>query len=224
MQTFIDFGTSNIDRLATALWQHVSLVLLAVGISIVLAALITAILHRLSHNRITTPRLNRTGKKATEWVQGMLSALYSIPSLALFALAIPVLGIGPTTAVVVLVIYNQFLLVRNFTAGLDDVDTSMVEAARSLGLNRLQTFMYVQLPLAAPVFIAGIRIATVSTIGIATIAATIDAGGLGTLMFTGLRTSNLPMLLWATILAAGLALLVNVLLSQIEKIFILKHG
>jgi len=201
---FLSYGLDQHERLLTALWQHVTLVFITLVISIVLAGLVTALLYR--------------NPKVREYVQGVLSALYAVPSLALFALCIPLLGIGETTAIVVLVAYNQFLLVRNFTAGLAEIDSGLVEASRSLGLNRLQTFVHIQLPLAMPVFIAGVRLATISTISIATIASLINAGGLGDLLFTGLRTNNLDMLLWATLLAALLALLSGALLTGIENL------
>jgi len=207
MSDFLSFGLAQHERLLAALGQHVVLVLIALALSVILAVLVTAFLYRNS--------------KAGEYVQGFLSALYSVPSLALFALCIPLLGIGQTTAIIVLVAYNQFLLVRNFTAGLAGIDPGLIEASHSLGLNRLQTFIHVQLPLAVPVFIAGIRLAAISTIGIATIASLIDAGGLGVLLFSGLRTGNLDLLLWATLLAAVLALFANVLLAGIERLF--KH-
>jgi len=212
---FLLYGLNQHERLLNALWQHITLVFIALIVSIVLAGLITTFLYRLSKMRGRAAALSRLG----EYVQGALSALYAVPSLALFALCIPLLGIGQNTAIVVLVVYNQFLLVRNFTAGLTEIDDGLVEAARSLGLNRLQTFVHVQLPLAMPVFIAGIRLATVSTISIATIASLIDAGGLGDLLFIGLRTNNLDMLLWATLLAALLALIASGLLTLVENMF-----
>lgn len=215
MNDFLLYGLNQHERLLNALWQHITLVFIALIVSIVLAGLITTFLYRLSKMRGRAAALSRLG----EYVQGALSALYAVPSLALFALCIPLLGIGQNTAIVVLVVYNQFLLVRNFTAGLTEIDDGLVEAARSLGLNRLQTFVHVQLPLAMPVFIAGIRLATVSTISIATIASLIDAGGLGDLLFIGLRTNNLDMLLWATLLAALLALIASGLLTLVENMF-----
>ena len=205
MKDFFIYGHTHHERLLTALSQHFTLVLTTLLLSIVLAALITAALYK--------------RPKVGEYVQASLSALYSVPSLALFALCIPLLGIGRSTAIVVLTAYNQFLLVRNFTAGLAEVDRGVIEAAQSLGFNRLQAFAYVQLPLAAPVFIAGIRLAAISTISIATIASLIDAGGLGTLIFDGLRMRNLVLLLWATLLAAVLALSANAALTWLERSF-----
>ena len=187
-----------------------------------LAAIITAALDERQLRARFRPRPKKS--KLGEYVQSSLAALYSVPSLALFALMIPLLGIGATTAIVVLVAYNQYLLVRNFTAGMASVDRGLVEAARSLGCSKWTTFVHVQLPLAAPVFIAGIRLAAISTIGIATIASVIDAGGLGTLMFQGLRTGNLNQLLWATILAAGLALIANGALTGAERLLARSRG
>jgi len=216
VRDFLLYGFQQHERLLSALWQHITLVFIALGLSIILAGLITALLYRLSKIRGRAAFMNRLG----EYVQSALSALYAVPSLALFALCIPLLGIGQNTAIIVLVAYNQFLLVRNFTAGLAGIDDGLVEAARSLGLNRRQTFVHVQLPLAMPVFIAGVRLAAISTISIATIASLIDAGGLGDLLFVGLRTNNLDMLLWATLLAAILALIVSGLLTLAENMFV----
>ena len=147
----------------------------------------------------------------------ILGMLYSIPSLAFFALFIPFFGLGAQTAIVVLVIYNQFILVRNILTGFDSVDVAIIEAASGMGMSTLQSFWKIRLPLASPVIIAGLRIAIVSTIGIATIASTINAGGLGTILFDGLRTHNTDKLLWGTILASLLAITASVLLSLMEK-------
>jgi len=198
------YGLSNREQLLVALLQHLTLVAVTLLASVALACVLTALIRR--------------APKAGEYVQGALAVLYSVPSLALFALLIPLLGIGRATALVVLVAYNQFLLVRNFNAGLDAVDPGLAAAAHSLGMTNWQTFRYIQLPLATPVFLAGIRLATVSTIGIATIAAVIDAGGLGTLLFEGLRSHNSNKLLWGTVLAATLAITANAALSGIESL------
>ncbi|MCL2525461.1 MAG: ABC transporter permease [Coriobacteriia bacterium] len=221
MIDFWHFGVANTARFATATGQHLSLVITAVLLSILLAALITAGIDALQNNRQlkSNGRTPHAAHKLAESVQSSLAALYAVPSLALFALAIPLLGIGTATAIIVLVAYNQFLLVRNFSAGLASVDTGLYEAARSLGCTRLQAFTSVQLPLAAPILIAGVRLATISTIGIATIAALVDAGGLGALIFTGLRTNSLNLLLWATLLTMLLALFANAVLSLCERLF-----
>lgn len=143
--------------------------------------------------------------------------IYSIPSLALFALLIPSFGLGLNTAIFVLVLYNQYILVRSILAGFRSVDPAVIESAVGMGMSDIQLFLRIRLPLASPIILAGVKIASVSTIGIATIAATINAGGLGTLLFDGLRTQNNVKILWGAILASGLAIAANTLLGMLEK-------
>ena len=143
--------------------------------------------------------------------------LYSIPSLALFALLMPVTGLGLTTAVIVLTMYNQYLLLRNFIAGLYGVDPAVTEAAVGLGMSTMQVLVKIRIPLAKKALFTGIQLAVVSTIGIATIAAMINAGGLGTILFDGLRTLNVNKIIWGSILSAGLALGINGGFQALEK-------
>ena len=150
-------------------------------------------------------------------LNAFFAMVYSIPSLALFALLIPFTGLGMTTAIIVLVVYNQYLLLRNFITGLKEVEPAVVEAARGLGMTDSQVIWKVQVPLAKRALFAGVRLAVVSTIGIGTIAAAINAGGLGSLLFDGLRTMNAAKILWGSILTAGLAVMINWLLSLAEK-------
>ena len=139
-------------------------------------------------------------------VLSSLGVIYSIPSLALFALLIPILGLGKGTAIFVLVIYNQYILVRNIFAAFQAIDPAIIEAGIGMGFNSFELFLKIQLPLALPIILGGVRIATITTIGIATIASVINAGGLGVILFDGLRMNYLPKILWGTIMAAGLAL------------------
>lgn len=145
------------------------------------------------------------------------SVLYSVPSLALFALLIPVTGLGKTTAEIVLIAYNQYLLLRNFISGLYQVDPAVIEAAEGMGMRRLQVLWKVRLPLSKKAFFTGIQLAVVSTIGIATIAAMINAGGLGTILFDGLRTLNIYKIIAGSVLSAGLALVINGVFKAVEK-------
>ena len=124
--------------------------------------------------------------------------------------------IGAKTAIVALVIYNQYLLLRNFLAGLEGVDQGIVEAATGMGMTHLQLLWAVQIPLAKKALIAGLRIALVSTVGIATIAASVNAGGLGTLLFDGLRTMNTVKILWGSFLSAAMAVGLDRLLLLAE--------
>lgn len=191
------------EKILTALAEHLEITCLTLVISVALAAFLTALI-------IETRRVKRI-------VLQFCSMVYAIPSLALFALLIPVTGIGLDTAVIVLVIYNQYILVRSFTEGLDRVDPAVVEAAAGMGMTRKQLFWRIRLPLALDAVTAGIRIAIVSTIGIATIAASIGAGGLGTLLFDGMRTGNSVKIFWGILLSAAQVLLVNGLLLLAER-------
>ena len=167
----IDYIMKHYDDLIAATLEHLLLVLLALVISLIVAAALTI--------------LCSYSKAASNVTLGLLSMVYSIPSLAMFALLIPLTGLGRTTAVTVLVVYNQYLLLRNFLAGLDNVDESIVEAAVGMGMAPMQLLFKIKLPLAKKAIIAGIRIALVATVSIATIAASINAGGLVALLFHG---------------------------------------
>ncbi|MDR2156743.1 MAG: ABC transporter permease [Clostridiales Family XIII bacterium] len=191
-------------KLTEALSEHLAIVGLTLVISVALASALTLAIMR-------SPGLSAI-------VIRLFGSIYAIPSLALFAILIPFTGIGMKTAVLVLVLYNQFLLIRNFIAGLDSVDPQIVEAAAGMGMPPLRILFRIKLPLAFPVILAGIHLAVISTIGIATIAAAIGAGGIGTILFDGMRTRNPVKLVWGTILAGGLAIIANLALIGIEKL------
>lgn len=184
------------------LGEHLVIVGVVLAWSLAVAALITLAIRR--------------SRRAEDAVLQVLGALYSVPSLALFSLLIPFTGLGLTSATIVMVAYNQFLLVRNIVEGLNGVDSGVVEAATGMGMSPMQVLLRVELPLAFPVIMAGIRLAAISTIGIATIAATINAGGLGTILFSGLRTMNVYKIVDGTILCAAVALVADAALKGIE--------
>ncbi len=199
----IDYLLRKPEKIIGPLVEHVELVLLTLVFSLILAAILT---------------LLSVYSKRTGYILNQIFALiYSIPSLALFALLIPVTGLGRNTAILVLVVYNQYLLLRNFTTGLEEVDPAIREAAIGIGMTKMQVLLKVQIPLARKSLFAGIRLAIVSTIGIGTIAASINAGGLGTLLFDGLRTMNTVKILWGSILSAALAILTNTVLKIVEN-------
>lgn len=199
----MDYLARHPEKIITLLLQHIRLVAVTLLLSVALAALLTVLCQR--------------SMRLSDALQHLFSMVYSIPSLALFALLIPVTGLGSTTAVLVLTLYNQYLLLGNFLTGLREVDPAAVEAARGIGMTELQILTRVQVPLAKRAIFAGIRLAVVSTIGIGTIAASINAGGLGALLFDGLRTMNTAKILWGGLLSAGLAILVNALLKFAQE-------
>lgn len=163
----------NLDNIALALWEHVVLV----GISIAIALAISLALGIWASRR---PRVYAV-------VVGIAALLYTIPSLALFAMLIPLLGLGTKPAITGLVAYSILILVRNIATGLREVPAEVVDAATGMGFGRAQRLLRIELPLALPVIVAGLRIAIVTQIGIATIAAYINAGGLGALIFAGIN-------------------------------------
>ena len=149
-------------------------------------------------------------------VLGALGVIYTVPSLAFFVLLVPWLGLGRDTALVALVAYAQVILVRNVVAGLRGVDPAVVEAARGMGMSFWQRLMLVEMPLAAPVMLAGVRVATVSVIAIATVAALVRAGGLGELLFVGVATSHRGKILAGAVAVSVLALGFNVVIRWVE--------
>lgn len=201
----LDYFQTSSDTLINATMEHALLTIQALGLALVLASLLTV-------------SILRFPKWETVSVY-TLSLLYAIPSFALFALLIPWTGLGQVTAISVLVLYAQYILVRTFLTGIQKVEPSIVEAARGMGMDFWQVLFQIQLPLAKASIFSGIRLATISIVAIATIAATINAGGLGTILFDGLRTMSLVKLTWGILLSVGLSLFLSLLISLVEILF-----
>jgi len=185
--------------------QHVQLSGRALGIAIVVALILGTLVARIRF--LYAP------------VLAILGVAYTIPSLAMLAFLIPVAGIGSTPTIIALVIYAQFILVRNVAVGLREVDPTIIDVARGLGMNWLQILLRVEYPLALPVMLAGLRVATVAVIAIATIGAFIDAGGLGTLLFDGVSsgTGNTSELIVGGAGATLLAVAADIFLRIVDR-------
>ena len=154
------------------------------------------------------------------WVLGVANVMQTVPSLALFGFLIPVPflgGIGATTAIVALTLYALLPILRNTYEGIAGVDPAVVESARAMGMTPRQLLLQVQLPLSLPVILAGIRVATVICIGVATIAAAIGAGGLGVFIFRGVAMVSNAVILAGAIPAALLAIAADVLIGWVER-------
>ncbi len=151
-------------------------------------------------------------------VLGLVGVLQTIPSIALLGFMIPLLGIGPKPAIVALFLYALLPIVRNTFTGIIGVDTSVKDAAKGMGMSGRQVLTKVELPLALPVILAGIRTATVINVGVATLAAYIAAGGLGEFIFGGIALNNTNMILAGAIPAALLAIVLDYILSIVQKI------
>lgn len=193
----LDWVLDNLDMLAQRTAEHVVLTLIGIGFGVLIAFPLTLLIHR--RRRLIGP------------VLGFAGILYAIPSLALFGLLIPVTGIGLVTAEIALVSYTLLILVRNGLAGLDGVAPEIVEAATGMGHTRIQRLWRVQLPLATPVIIAGVRIATVTTIGLVAVTALIGQGGLGFVIITIGINRFFPT---AILVGVGLSVLLAVLADR----------
>jgi len=189
------------------MWQltqeHLAMVGMTLGMAVVLAVPLALLVHHVRW--LALP------------VMGILSILYTVPSLALIILLVPWLGLNARSVVVAMVIYTQVILVRHFCVGLRSVEPAILEAAKGMGMNFWQRWWQVQVPLMLPIVLAGLRLAAIVAIAIATVGAKFGAGGLGTLLFDGIAQAGRYDKIWAGSLAVGsLALLVNTALLSLE--------
>lgn len=151
------------------------------------------------------------------WVLGIANVLQTIPSLALLGFLLPLFGVGATPAIIALTLYALLPIIRNTVTGLENVAPDMLEAAKGLGFTYWQRLMLVELPLALPVIVAGIRVSVAMSVGIATLAAFIGAGGLGDFINRGLATNDTRLILLGAIPAAILALLLDSMIARLER-------
>lgn len=199
-----DFFTKRAAEIEAATREHVILTLIAVGIGLVISLPLAVLAHR--RPRLATPLL------------GISGAIYTIPSLALFALLLPWTGLSRTTVEVGLVGYTLLILLRNTLAGLAGVPGDVIDAARGMGYGSRRLLFRVELPLALPAIIAGVRIATVSTIALVTVGAEVSYGGLGRLILQGLQDEYPAEAVGASVLCVGLALVADVLLVGVQRL------
>ncbi|MFC9541092.1 osmoprotectant update ABC transporter permease/substrate-binding subunit OpuFB [Lysinibacillus sp. NPDC056959] len=157
-------------------------------------------------------------KKIAEIIIGISAVLQTIPSLALLGLLIPFFGIGKVPAIIALVVYALLPILRNTFTGINEVDPSLKEAAMAMGMNTRKRLVKVELPLAMPVIMAGIRTAMVLIVGTATLAALIGAGGLGDIILLGIDRNNTALIILGAVPAAILALVFDVLLKKLESL------
>lgn len=149
-------------------------------------------------------------------VLGLLGTLYTLPSLALIILLVPIFGLSRQSVVVAMIIYTQVILVRNFSVGIKSIQPEILEAARGMGMNSWQRWWRVQVPLILPICLAGVRLATIVAIAIATIGAKFGAGGLGVLLFDGVSQSRNDKIWAGAIAVALLAFAINWALLALE--------
>jgi osmoprotectant transport system permease protein len=201
-----DWVGRNLDELWAATQEHIVLTVIAVGVGLILSLglSLVALRWRKTYTPIT-------------WIAGVL---YTIPSLALFAFLVPITGLTKLTAEIGLISYTLLILIRNIVAGIDGVPQEVLEAARGMGYTPRRLFTDIQLPLAMPVIIAGVRIATVTTIGLVTITALIGEGGLGFFILRGMQffsAIGTTQILAGTVLSVALAVIADLGLLALER-------
>jgi osmoprotectant transport system permease protein len=143
--------------------------------------------------------------------------LYTIPTLALLALLIPFVGLGKTNAIITMVAFSLLILIRNVATGIREVPAEVVDAARGMGMSAGQILARIELPLAAPVIVAGLRIAAVTVISVTVVAAYVNSGGLGTLILAGIQTDHAPKIWVGALTACALAVTVDLSLARTES-------
>jgi osmoprotectant transport system permease protein len=210
MMAFLEYMYRNRDAVIELTLGHLQLV----GIAI-LAAVAVGIPLGVAASRSATLKF---------WSLGFANVMQTVPSLALFGFLIPVTGIGGRTAVIALALYALLPILRNTCAGIAGVDRAVIEAARGMGMTSFQMLIQVELPLAMAVILAGVRVAAVTSIGVATIAAAIGAGGLGMFIFQGLSMVNNNVILAGAIPAAVLAIFADAALGWIERRYAVRVG
>lgn len=208
MQTLSNFFADYGGEIARLTWEHVQMTVISVGAAVLFSVPAGIFLTR--SRRLAPPFL------------GFASMIQTVPSLALFGLVIPlfmVIGlpiIGLVPALFALFLYALLPILRNTYTGIRQVDPVMIETAAGIGMTDRQILWKIELPLSLPVIMAGIRTSTVISVGVATLAALIGAGGLGELIFRGLRTINYKVMLAGAVPAAVLALCLDFLLARVE--------
>ncbi len=199
MQEFIASQGSEVIRL---LWEHIYMSLISLGLGVIVAVPLGIFLSQVP--------------KVANVVISIVSVLQTIPTLALLALMIPFLGVGKVPAIVALFIYSLLPILRNTYLGMSNVNPDLLDAAKGMGLKRMQIIRQVQLPLAVPVIMAGIRLSTVYVIAWTTLASYIGGGGLGDMIFNGLNLFRPDLILGGTIPVTILAVIVDLVMARVE--------
>ncbi len=195
--------SSNVDDIWEQFWEHIVLTVFPVGFGFLLAFPLS--LMAIRWPRIYSPLLGMTG------------VLFSIPTLALFVIMIPVTGLSRATAIIPLTLYTLLILVRNTVEGLAGVPREVSESAEAMGYRRTRRLLRIELPLALPVIVAGLRIATVNTIAYVAITSLIGQGGLGSLMLVGFQRLFPTPLIVGLVLAIAFAVIADLGLLSVER-------
>ena len=201
---FWNYIISNYPQIFSLLIEHLKLTAISVGLAILIGVPLGIFISYAA--------------KASKPVLSVANVIQAIPSMALLGFMIPLLGIGILPAIVAVVLYSLLPIIKNTYTGIENINPQTLEAAKGIGLTPFQVLTKVQIPLALPIIMAGVRIASVTAVGLMTMAAFIGAGGLGYLVFSGIRTVNNNQILAGAIPACLLALMVDFLIGLVEKL------
>ena len=194
---------NNWDQVLSALGEHIVISLTALAIAFALSLVIGVLAAR--------------SERVFRWAIAVTGLLYTIPTLAFLALLIPVVGLGKTNAIICMVAFSLMIMIRNVAVGIRDVPADVIDAARGMGMRGIEILAAIELPLALPVIVAGLRIATVTVISVAVVAAYINAGGLGTLIFSGISNDFAPKIWVGALTSCALAVAADLSLARVER-------
>ncbi len=205
LRRIFNYFTNNLDRISGYTLEHLILIVIAIALSVGLWVSLGILL--------------RNNKKTADSVLGLGSFIMSVPSVAIYGIliSIPGLGLSRQSAVIALVLYSMLPILRNVYVSLNEVDKSILEAARGMGMSERQILRKVQLPLALPVILAGVRVATVMMVGIATLAVYIGERNLGVLIEQGLKRSRSDMIIVGALLVTVFVLVIDFGIGWLEK-------
>ena len=195
--------SNNWDQVLVALGEHIVISFTALAIAFALSLVIGILAAR--------------SERVFRWAIAVTGFLYTIPTLAFLALLIPVVGLGKSNAIICMVAFSLMIMIRNVAIGIREVPADVVDAARGMGMRNIEILAAIELPLAMPVIVAGLRIATVTVISVAVVAAYINAGGLGTLIFSGISNDFAPKIWVGALTSCALAVAADLSLARIER-------
>ena len=205
LRRVFNYFTNNLDRISGYMLEHLILIVIAIALSIGLW--------------VSLGILVRSNKKAADSVLGLGSLIMAIPSVAIYGIlvSIPGLGLSRQSAVIALVLYSMLPILRNVYVSLNEVDKSILEAAKGMGMSDRQILRKVQLPLALPVILAGVRVATVMMVGIGTLAVYIGERNLGVLIEQGLKRSRSDMIIVGAIMVTVFVVIIDLFIGWLES-------
>lgn len=205
IKDYIDFWLTKYDMIWESTYEHLILSVVALGLAILLTIPLAVYMTKIKNDTLKNIIFN------------IANIFQTIPTVALFAVLVPFMGIGFKPAVLALFLYALLPLLRNTYAGIESIDQDMIDAAKGMGYSTFQRIYKIELPVALPYIMSGIRVTTVYIISWTTLAAIVGAGGLGGLVLSGIGFNDKEMIFTGTILAIVIALIIDLLFAKVEK-------